>query len=76
MQQPIEVIRVEMQSQVKAEGRPTNMSIAGAARWIYANNGLKGFYRGITPRIGLGVWQTVCMVFGGDSLKAWVAARK
>ncbi|CAG8559942.1 6782_t:CDS:2, partial [Acaulospora colombiana] len=53
--QPIEVIRVEMQSQ---------------------NNGIKGFYRGVTPRIGLGVWQTVCMVFGGDAVKAKLAARQ
>ncbi len=57
--QPIEVIRVEMQSQIKTAGRPEKMTIAVAAKWIYKNNGWKGFYRGVTPRIGLGVWQTV-----------------
>lgn len=71
--QPIEVIRVEMQSQVKAEGRPQKMSIANAARWIYEKNGIKGFYRGVVPRVGLGAWQTVCMVAGGDALKQKVA---
>lgn len=71
--QPIEVIRVEMQSQLKAAGRPEKMTIATAAQWIYKNNGFIGFYRGVTPRICLGVWQTICMVFGGDQLKAYFA---
>jgi hypothetical protein len=48
--QPIEVIRVEMQSQLKAPGRPEKMTISKAAGWIYKNNGLKGFYRGVMPR--------------------------
>jgi hypothetical protein len=69
--QPIEVIRVEMQSQIKSPGRPDKLTIVSAAKWIYQNNGLKGFYRGVTPRIGLGIWQTVCMVFGGDYVKAY-----
>ena len=72
--QPIEVIRVEMQSQVKQEGRPAKMTIVEAAKWIYARSGWKGFYRGVVPRIGLGAWQTVCMVAGGDALKAKVNA--
>jgi hypothetical protein len=46
--QPIEVIRVEMQSQVKAVGRPEKMTIGSAAAYIYKNNGLIGFYRGVT----------------------------
>ena len=58
-----------MQSQVKLPGRPEKMTILSCAKYIYQNNGLKGFYRGVTPRIGLGVWQTVCMVFGGDAVK-------
>jgi hypothetical protein len=52
--QPIEVIRVEMQSQVKAAGRPEKMTIGSAAKYIYQNNGIAGFYRGVVPRIGLG----------------------
>ena len=74
--QPIEVIRVEMQSQVKDPNRPQKMTIGSAARWIYQNNGLKGFYRGVTPRIGLSVYLTVCMVFGGDTIKAYFAEKK
>ncbi|KAJ3068334.1 Mitochondrial DNA replication protein yhm2 [Podochytrium sp. JEL0797] len=68
--QPIEVIRIEMQSQLKTAGRPEKMTIGTAAKWIYKQNGVLGFYRGVTPRIGLSVWLTVCMVAFGDKLKA------
>jgi hypothetical protein len=64
--QPIEVIRVEMQSKKEDPNRPKKMTVANTARYIYQNNGLKGLYRGVTPRIGLGVWQTICMVALGD----------
>jgi hypothetical protein len=64
--QPIEVIRVEMQSKKEDPNRPKNLTVSKAAKYIYSNNGLKGLYRGVTPRIGLGVWQTVCMVGLGD----------
>lgn len=43
--QPIEVIRVEMQSQIKDPNRPVKMSIASTAKWIYQSNGILGFYR-------------------------------
>ncbi|KAJ3027137.1 UNVERIFIED_CONTAM: hypothetical protein HDU68_004371 [Siphonaria sp. JEL0065] len=69
--QPIEVIRVEMQSQLKAVGRPEKMTIATAAGWINKQSGFLGFYRGVTPRICLGMWQTICMVAFGDKVKAY-----
>ncbi|KAL2916573.1 hypothetical protein HK105_204006 [Polyrhizophydium stewartii] len=74
--QPIEVIRVEMQSQKQDPLRPAKMTIASTARWIWQTSGMLGFYRGVTPRIGLSVYLTVCMVFGGDQLKAWVAQQQ
>ena len=64
--QPVEVIRVEMQSKVEDPNRPKNLTVAKTLRYIYGKNGLKGLYRGVTPRIGLGVWQTICMVALGD----------
>ena len=67
--QPIEVIRVEMQSKTNDPNRPKNLSVAGAFKYIYQQNGIKGLYRGVTPRIGLGVWQTVFMVAFGDIFK-------
>ena len=64
--QPIEVIRVEMQSKKDDPNRPKKMTVGNTFRYIYQTNGLKGLYRGVAPRIGLGVWQTVCMVAMGD----------
>ena len=64
--QPIEVIRVEMQSKKEDPNRPKNLTVGKAAKYIYSQNGMKGLYRGVAPRIGLGVWQTVCMVALGD----------
>ncbi|KAJ3137903.1 hypothetical protein HK100_000310 [Physocladia obscura] len=69
--QPIEVIRVEMQSQLKTAGRPEKLTIATAAGWIYKQSGILGFYRGVTPRVCLGMWQTICMVAFGDKVKAY-----
>ena len=74
--QPIEVVRVEMQSMSKsagAAGRPEKLTILNTLSYIYKENGIKGLYRGVTPRIGLGIWQTVCMVSFADYVKAWYA---
>lgn len=70
--QPIEVIRVEMQSKKDDPNRPKNLTVGKTLKYIYGQNGLKGLYRGVTPRIGLGVWQTVCMVALGDIAKEMV----
>ncbi|KAJ5906289.1 Citrate/oxoglutarate carrier protein [Penicillium subrubescens] len=67
--QPIEVIRVEMQSKTPDPNRPKNLTVGKTFRYIYDSNGLKGLYRGVAPRIGLGIWQTVCMVALGDMAK-------
>jgi len=73
--QPIEVVRVEMQSMSKATAnanRPAKLTILNTLAFIYKENGIKGLYRGVTPRIGLGIWQTVCMVSFADYVKDWV----
>lgn len=64
--QPIEVVRVEMQSKKEDPNRPKKMTVGNTFRYIYQTNGIRGLYRGVTPRIGLGVWQTICMVALGD----------
>lgn len=64
--QPIEVIRVEMQSKTEDPNRPKKMTVGNTFKYIYESNGVKGLYRGVTPRIGLGMWQTICMVALGD----------
>ncbi|KAL4402182.1 Mitochondrial DNA replication protein Yhm2 [Malassezia pachydermatis] len=73
--QPIEVIRVEMQSMSKAASQhhlAEKPSILGTLKYIYKENGIRGLYRGVSPRIGLGVWQTVCMVSFADTLREWM----
>ena len=71
--QPIEVVRVEMQSMAKGAERGEKKTILNTLSYIYKENGIKGLYRGVTPRIGLGIWQTVCMVSFADYVKAWYA---
>lgn len=77
--QPIEVVRVEMQSMSKeavaSVNRPAKLTVFNTLAFIYKENGIKGLYRGVTPRIGLGIWQTVCMVSFADYVKAWVKSR-
>jgi len=70
--QPIEVIRVEMQSKKEDPNRPKKMTVGNTFKYIYDSNGLKGLYRGVTPRIALGVWQTICMVAFGDIAKGYI----
>lgn len=70
--QPIEVIRVEMQSKKDDPNRPKKMTVGNTFKYIYQSNGIKGLYRGVTPRIGLSVWQTVCMVAFGDIAKTYI----
>ncbi|KAI6950099.1 Citrate/oxoglutarate carrier, partial [Hortaea werneckii] len=70
--QPIEVVRVEMQSKKEDPNRPKKMTVGNTFGYIYKTSGVKGLYRGVAPRIGLGVWQTVCMVALGDVAKELV----
>jgi hypothetical protein len=70
---PVAVVRVEMQSAMKsadAVRAAQKKTIANTLSYIYKENGIKGLYRGVTPRIGLGIWQTVCMVSFADYVKA------
>ncbi|KAF8530985.1 mitochondrial carrier [Gautieria morchelliformis] len=74
--QPIEVVRVEMQSMSKnavaSANRPAKLTVLNTLAFVYRENGIKGLYRGVTPRIGLGIWQTICMVSLADFVKDWV----
>ena len=63
---PIEVIRVEMQSMKADPNRPKDLTIAKAMRFIYSDSGMRGLYRGVLPRMCLGIWQTICIVALGD----------
>lgn len=56
-----------------AANRPEKLTIMNTLSFIYKENGIKGLYRGVTPRIGLGIWQTICMVSFADYVKIWYA---
>lgn len=62
-----------MQSMAKSASpnRPQKVTILNTLSYIYKENGFKGLYRGVMPRIGLGIWQTVCMVSFADYVKVW-----
>ncbi|EPY49195.1 tricarboxylic acid transporter, variant [Schizosaccharomyces cryophilus OY26] len=68
--QPIEVARVEMQS-LSNGPQNTSRGIISTVSSIYKNNGIKGLYRGVIPRMGLGAYQTVVMVFLADSIRSF-----
>ena len=51
--------------------RPAKLTIMNTLAFIYKENGIRGLYRGVTPRIGLGIWQTICMVSFADYVKLW-----
>jgi hypothetical protein len=51
--------------------RPAKLTVFNTLAYVYKENGIKGLYRGVTPRIGLGIWQTICMVSFADYVKEW-----
>ena len=65
-----------MSKATAAAGRPEKLTIFNTLSYIYRENGLKGLYRGVTPRIGLGIWQTICMVSFADYVKAWYVHKR
>lgn len=75
----VELTRHKMQSMAKATAnanRPEKLTILNTFKFIYKENGIKGLYRGVTPRIALGIWQTICMVSFADYVKVWVKGRQ
>lgn len=66
---------LQMQSMAKAEpgsNRPAKPTIANTLSYVYKESGMKGLYRGVQPRIALGIWQTICMVSFADYVKEFV----
>ena len=48
----------QMQSMAKSTSvnRPAKMTVFNTLTYVYKESGIKGLYRGVTPRIGLGIW--------------------
>ncbi len=73
--QPFEVLRVEMQVPRSGPSCERRLTLGQAAQRIYKQNGIRGFYRGVTPRIGLSVYLTTVMVYGGDEVKSFFSGK-
>lgn len=57
---PFEVARIEMQARANS-GQP-KLSLRQVFAYVYAESGALGLFKGIIPRIGLNIWQTLFMV--------------
>ena len=65
--QPFEVARIE--AQARAEAGQKSLSMVGVMRHVVDEQGIKGLFKGLIPRIGLSVWQTLFMVTGAKMIK-------
>eukprot|EP01004_Peranema_trichophorum_P006511 NODE_5330_length_1029_cov_40.803532_g4762_i0.p1 GENE.NODE_5330_length_1029_cov_40.803532_g4762_i0~~NODE_5330_length_1029_cov_40.803532_g4762_i0.p1 ORF type:complete len:302 (-),score=66.39 NODE_5330_length_1029_cov_40.803532_g4762_i0:124-981(-) len=66
---PFEVARIEMQA--RAVFAEKKLGLMGTLGHIYQEAGVPGLFKGIAPRICLGVWQTVFMVTVPKLLANW-----
>lgn len=64
---PFEVARIERQAQAAAGQTPLGM--VDVWRQVVKENGFRGLFQGVLPRLGLGVWQTLFMVPGATVVR-------
>lgn len=64
---PIEVCRIEMQS--RTVSGESALSLPGTIAHVVKNDGILGLFKGVTPRIGLGIWQTLFMISFANIIK-------
>ena len=55
--------------QARASAGQSALSMTGVMKMIVKENGVKGLFQGIIPRIGLGIWQTTFMVTGANIIR-------
>lgn len=65
--QPFEVLRIMLQARHSHGEHHANTR--NTAELIYKQYGLRGFYTGLIPRMGLSAWQTLFMVTFADMIK-------
>eukprot|EP00755_Sulcionema_specki_P023187 Sspe_Gene.14174::Locus_4897_Transcript_5_10_Confidence_0.217_Length_1237::g.14174::m.14174 len=64
---PFEVARIQMQGRgITSEAK---LNLFQTLAMVYRDNGLAGWFKGVVPRIGLGIWQTLFMVTGARIVK-------
>ncbi len=64
---PFEVARIQMQSAASAGEKEHSM--IHVLRTIAKEEGIAGWFKGVIPRLGLGIWQTLFMVTGAKLVK-------
>ena len=67
------VIHSGIQAQAAANAGEPAQSMPETMKMIVAKDGVAGLFKGIVPRIGLGVWQTLFMVTGAKMVKEAMA---
>jgi hypothetical protein len=68
--QPFEVARIQQQAAASAGEPPRSM--LQTFSMITKEQGIGGLFKGVIPRIGLGVWQTLFMVTGAKLIKQYM----
>eukprot|EP00045_Choanoeca_perplexa_P004612 m.39365 g.39365 ORF g.39365 m.39365 type:complete len:406 (-) comp12670_c0_seq1:64-1281(-) len=64
---PFEVARIE--AQARAAANEPAMSMLGTMRHVMAGHGFSGLFKGVVPRVFLGIWQTTFMVTGANLIR-------
>ena len=64
---PFEVARIQMQTAASRGEAQGNM--IQVMQMVVKENGMGGLFKGIVPRLGLGIWQTLFMVTGAKLIK-------
>lgn len=67
---PFEVARIEAQS--RAVAGEAKLGMVGILRQVHSEYGVAGLFKGVIPRIGLGIWQTLFMVTGANLIRRYV----
>lgn len=71
--QPFEVARIEMQASADQAATAARRNMVQVLRSIYGEYGMAGMFKGVLPRMGLGMYQTLFMVTGAKMVKEWMA---
>lgn len=71
--QPFEVARIEMQASADQSAQAVQRNMFQVLRGIHAEYGVAGLFKGVLPRMGLGMYQTLFMVTGAKMVKEWMA---
>ena len=65
--QPFEVARIE--AQARAGAGQTSIGMVQIFKMVVHEHGVAGLFKGVIPRIGLAVWQTLFMVTGANLIR-------